>query len=42
MLVEPQVDRAVDRAVELAGAEGSVLVTESLYVASEARVHLLE
>jgi dihydrofolate synthase / folylpolyglutamate synthase len=40
--VAPRVGDAVDAAVELAGPDGVVLVAGSLYVASEARVHLQE
>ncbi|MEZ5282384.1 MAG: Mur ligase family protein [Acidimicrobiales bacterium] len=36
----PRVADAVDRAIELAGSDGIVLVTGSLYVVGEARSHL--
>ena len=40
--VIPQVSEAINRAVEIAGETGIVLVTGSLYVASEARSQLVE
>jgi len=40
--IAPSVADATDSAVELAGSEGVVLIAGSLYVASEARIHLLE
>jgi len=40
--VVPQVSDAVDRAIEIAGETGIVLVTGSLYVASEARSQLVD
>ena len=38
--IVPNVGDAVKRAIELAGENGTVLVTGSLYVASEARSQL--
>lgn len=40
--VVPQVSDAVDRAIEIAGETGLVLITGSLYVASEARSQLVD
>jgi dihydrofolate synthase / folylpolyglutamate synthase len=37
---EPDIGRAVDRARDLAGETGTVLVTGSLYVVGPARTHL--
>ncbi|HAX04661.1 MAG TPA: dihydrofolate synthase [Acidimicrobiaceae bacterium] len=38
----PRVSDAIDRAIEISGENGTVLVTGSLYVASEARSQLVE
>lgn len=40
--IAPSVAEATDSAVETAGSEGVVLIAGSLYVASEARIHLQE
>ena len=40
--VIPQVPEAINRAIQIAGETGIVLVTGSLYVASEARSQLVE
>ena len=40
--VVPQVSDAVARAIEIAGENGIVLITGSLYVASEARSQLVD
>ena len=40
--VVPQVSEAVGRAIEIAGETGIVLITGSLYVASEARSQLVD
>ena len=41
MIVEPDVVRAVDLALDEAGPDDAVLVTGSLYVVGAARGHLL-
>ena len=40
--VSPTVPEAIDRAVKIAGDDGTILITGSLYVASEARGQLLD
>jgi folylpolyglutamate synthase/dihydropteroate synthase len=39
-VVVPKVSEAVDRAISLAGREGLVVVTGSIYTAGEALAHL--